>query len=59
MTSRALRDLKPGDVVDDHGTPRTVTAVIPAFDDHGYPIVTVTYEDGGALVHNASHTVKA
>lgn len=58
MTSKPLRDLIPGDVVNDYGTHRTVESTTPGNDPNGYPIVAVAYEDGGALVHNASYEVE-
>jgi hypothetical protein len=58
MTARALRDVQVGDVVDDYGTHRTVERVEAGRDDHGYPHVTLIYEDGHSLTHQASHTVK-
>jgi hypothetical protein len=58
MTERALRDLRPGDVVDLYGTRRVVVDVAKDFDSHGYPLRVVTFADGGdALTHNATYTV--
>lgn len=45
MTSKPLRDLIPGDVVDDYGTHRTVESTTPGRDPNGYPTVSVVYED--------------
>lgn len=58
MTERALRDLKPGDVVNDYGTHRTVTEVRGFLAGNGYPLREVTYEDGSSLTHDASFQVE-
>lgn len=55
----ALRDLRPGDRIRHRGQTLTVAKVEPAFDDHGYPIVAVLFEEQvEPLVHNASYSVE-
>lgn len=54
----ALRDLKPGDVVDDYGTHRTVEAVRGFIAQNGYPLREVAYVDGSSLTHDASFKVQ-
>lgn len=58
MISKPLRDLIPGDVVDDYGTHRTVESTTPGRDPNGYPTVSVTYTDGTVLVQAAGFTVE-
>lgn len=54
-----LRDLQPGDRIQRRGQTLTVAKVEPAFDDHGYPIVAVLFEEQvEPLVHNASYPVE-
>lgn len=58
MTEKALRDLNPGDVVDDYGIHRTVADVRGFLGGNGYPLREVTYLDGESLTHDASYKVK-
>jgi hypothetical protein len=58
MSERALRDLRPGDVVNLYGARRIVADVAKDFDPHGYPLRVVTFaDDGKPLTHNATYTV--
>ena len=56
---QTLRQLLPGDVVHYEGAEHTVASSERAAPDaHGYPLWSVTFTDGGHILHNATHTVE-